>query len=107
MNYSIIDLSHQNAYSNISSIDLCNIDNNGYKLVKKQIEITEGREDDIKASMEKLKEIADRCTLIVKDSEIDVRERKCYIYTEYVENGSLKEMIRKKSDKKEDFFLQV
>lgn len=82
------------------------VENGGYKLVRKQIEFTEGRDEMIK-KVNRLKEYVDRNTLIVKDYETDESERKYYVYTEYIQNGNLKEKIKEKSEQNGDFLKQV
>lgn len=83
------------------------IEHNGMKLARKEIDISKHSIAEVKEEIKILKRLRDRRILILKDYEINEKENKCYIYTEYLRKGDLNNLIEKKLEKKEDFSSEV
>lgn len=86
---------------------VCLVDRNGNKLARKQIEIAPGCFKSIEKEVTILKELRDRNVIIYKDSLLVESENRLYIYTEYLENGDLWNIIDKRKKMKKDLSLKV
>lgn len=81
------------------------VEHNGEELVREEVKIGRIGLKNVKRKVKILKELNHENILIVKDSKINERDNACYIYTEYLENGSLSGLIKKQNNK--DFGLSV
>lgn len=86
------------------------IERNGVRMARKEIDVAKMSQEEVSSINEEinlLSVLRDRSVLIYKDCKYDKFTKKCFIYTEYLENGDLFHLIQKKSVSKEYFNEEV